>query len=317
MTKVSVIIPARNEEEHIRGCLDSLMNQTKKPFEVIVVTNNSTDKTEEIVNGYKRRGIKQIVFRGKSSAAIARNMGAKIAKGDVLFFLDADIVSSSALIEEIYNVFSDPEVMHALTPSSANVNTFIQKCYKAKMSYIQQKRVKEGTTKKGVNITRKGLFRKIGGYPEDVFYFEDRVLWEGVKNYKQGVIKSLVYHNDPGSLNEFIRQSKYLGKGLSTYEFRRLLHDNRALRMLAKAFLLISILAIIMLLFASDKTRFIELVILVSVGMIIVYGVIRLLLYSIYSKMPIESFAWVFILMPIRFSYVSIEYLRNKLRGHF
>ena len=317
MVKISVVIPARNEEEHIRGCLDSLMNQTKKPFEVIVVTNNSTDKTEEIVNGYKRRGVKQIVFRGKSSAAIARNMGAKIAKGDVLFFLDADIACSPALVEEIYNVFSDPEVMHALTPSSAHVNTFIQRCYKAKMGYIQQKRIKEGTTKKGVNIIRKELFRKIGGYPEDVFYFEDRVLWEGVKNYKQGVIKSLVYHNDPGSLNEFIRQSRYLGKGLSTYELRRLLYDNRALGMLAKTFLLVFTLAVIIFFSTSDKMKFIELVILVSVGMIILYGIIRWLLYSIYSKMPIESFGWVFILMPIRFLYVFIEYLRNRLRGYF
>src|SRR3989304_3585243 len=52
--KVSVVIPVYNEEKYIKNCLDSLMNQTEKPDEIIVVDNNCTDKTVSIVKKYKR-----------------------------------------------------------------------------------------------------------------------------------------------------------------------------------------------------------------------------------------------------------------------
>lgn len=316
MTRISVVIPARNEEEHIGKCLDSLMKQTRKPFEIIVVTNNSTDRTREIVDGYKKRGVKQIVFSGKSSAAIARNRGAKITRGDVLYFLDADVVCSPTLIEEIYKVFSDPAVMHALTPVSSNIKTFIQRCYKAKMGYIQSRRIKENTVKNAVNIIRKKLFEEIDGYPEDIFYFEDRVWWDKVKNYKQGEIKSLVYHNDPAELDEFIRQSKYIGKGVSTYEFKKLLKDNPSFATAIISLSLIFITAFLLLLIFY-RAKLIEYFILISVAAIFVYGLVRWLVYSVYSRMPIESFAWIFILMPIRFFYIVVEYSKNKLKQYF
>jgi glycosyltransferase involved in cell wall biosynthesis len=314
MTKVSVIIPARNEEEHIGECLDSLMEQTRKPFEIIVITNNSTDRTREIVDGYKNKGVKQIVFNGRSSAAIARNRGAKIAKGDILYFLDADITCSQTLIKEIYEVFSDTAVMHAMTPQvKAHVSTFIQRCYKAKSSYIHQRQVKEKNDIRGVNIIRKELFEKIGHYPEDIFYFEDRVWWDKVKEYKQGIIKSTVYHNDPADLREFIRQSKYIGKGVSTYKLRKLLEDNPSLAIATIAFSVLFVSILIISLIISDLVKLIWFIALILISSIIAYGLIRWVVYSIYSKMPIESFAWIFMLIPIRFFYIGLEYLKNKL----
>ena len=315
MVKVSVIIPARNEEEYIKSCLDSLMKQTRKAFEIIVVTNNSTDRTKGIVDGYKRRGVRQIVFNGKSSAAIARNMGAGAAKGDVFFFLDADVLCSPTVIEDIHEAFSDPSVMHALTPTTSNVNSFIQKCYEAKVSYLQRRRVLEDIVNRSVNVMRKELFKKVGGYPEDVFYFEDRALWERVKGYKQGAIESPTYYNDPGTLSELIRQSRYIGKGLSTYGFKKLLQDNPSLRIAVKAFFVIFILTALALLFVTDRMVYIGYMVLVLAAAVVTYGVIRALVYSFYSRMPIESFAWVFILTPIRLFYMGMEYLRNRLRS--
>lgn len=313
MVKVSVIVPARNEEEYIASCLDSLMNQTKKPFEVIVVTNNSTDRTKEIVDRYRKKGVKQIIFNGKSSAAIARNMGAETAKGDVLFFLDADMEGSPGLIEEIQKVFSDGKVMHAVPPVRANANTFVQRCFDAKMAYIRHRRVIEKSENRGVTVMRRSLFKKLGGYSRDVFYFEDRVLWDDVEKYKQGIIKSLVYHNEPGTFNEFLRQSRYMGKGLATYQLGKLLKDNPSLGIAVYSFLLVLIAAVLLLLLSPDKLESLQFVILILFAGVMVYGFVRAVVYSIYSSMPVESFGWVFILMPIRLFYAGKEYIKSKL----
>jgi len=315
MVKVSVIIPARNEEEYIAACLDSLMKQTKKPFEIVVVTNNSTDKTKEIVDGYKGKGVKQIIFNGKSSAAIARNRGARVAKGDVFFFLDADVFCAPTLIGDIERVFSNPGVEHAVAPTVANVNSFIQRCNEAKVSYLRRRREAEKIVSRSVNIIRRNLFEKIGGYPEDVFYFEDRALWEEVKGYRQGDMKSTTYYNDPGTLDEFIRQAKYMGKGLSTYGLGKLLKDNPSLRIAVYSFSFISALLALILLLSPNRTVILGYAALIMAVALISYGLIRAMVYSVYSKMPLESFTWVFVLAPIRLFFMGSEYLENKLKS--
>ena len=58
MVDITVIVPAYNVEKYIGKCLDSLINQTKKEFEIIVVNDGSKDKTLEIVNMYKSKNRK-------------------------------------------------------------------------------------------------------------------------------------------------------------------------------------------------------------------------------------------------------------------
>ncbi len=74
--KVAVIIPAHNEEEHIKFTLDSLLAQTHLPESIIVVDDNSTDKTAEIVNSYDSEIIQLV-----KSASQAENVpGAKVIR---------------------------------------------------------------------------------------------------------------------------------------------------------------------------------------------------------------------------------------------
>lgn len=90
--RVSVIIPALNEEEMIGRCLDNL-EQSEFPrnlFEVIVVDNGSVDRTMEIAQSYSSRlGVKVLQKAGVNISAL-RNLGAAAAKGEILAFLDAD-----------------------------------------------------------------------------------------------------------------------------------------------------------------------------------------------------------------------------------
>jgi len=102
--RISVIVPAYNEEKYIDACLSSLQKQTiNVPYEVIVVDNNSTDKTATIAKKYQTVTIKNEKRMGPS---FARNTGAKTAKGTMLVFLDADCIAPPNHLLYIYQWFN-------------------------------------------------------------------------------------------------------------------------------------------------------------------------------------------------------------------
>lgn len=92
MAKVSVIIPVFNGERFIAEAIQSVMDQTLPPLEVIVVDDGSSDKTDKIIQTVS--GPLPILYRRQSNqgAAAARNVGASLARGEWIAFLDADDV---------------------------------------------------------------------------------------------------------------------------------------------------------------------------------------------------------------------------------
>jgi glycosyltransferase involved in cell wall biosynthesis len=94
----SIIIPAYNEEAWLPTTLEALekaMKVTDMPGEVIVVDNNSTDRTPEIAREYNAR----LVFEPVNQISRARNAGAKVARGRYLIFLDADTILPPVLLQ--------------------------------------------------------------------------------------------------------------------------------------------------------------------------------------------------------------------------
>ena len=101
--KVSVILPVYNAQKTVASALDSLLNQTGVSFEIICVNDGSSDKTTGILNEYalKNKNI-HLVTQSNQGAGSARNVGLSKARGEYVFFMDADdIVSSSFLSEAI------------------------------------------------------------------------------------------------------------------------------------------------------------------------------------------------------------------------
>ncbi len=90
MKKVSVIIPVHNSEKYILECLNSVINQTYKNLEIIVIDDKSTDNSINIIKSIKDKRIKLIELEKNSGAAIARNKGIEISTGDYICFLDSD-----------------------------------------------------------------------------------------------------------------------------------------------------------------------------------------------------------------------------------
>lgn len=90
MPLVSVIIPAYNNELHLREAIDSVLAQEYSPLEIIVVDDGSTDRTADIVASYGDRVI--LLRQENQGSAVARNTGIKHARGKYIAFLDADDV---------------------------------------------------------------------------------------------------------------------------------------------------------------------------------------------------------------------------------
>lgn len=103
MTKVSVIIPAYNAEKYIEVCLSSVLRQTLREIEIIIVNDGSIDRTMEVVEEYKKSDERiKLLNQKNSGVSSARNNGLKVSKGKYIFQLDADDWLEENALEEYY-----------------------------------------------------------------------------------------------------------------------------------------------------------------------------------------------------------------------
>lgn len=105
---VSVIIPAYNSEKYISEAVESVINQTYKNIELIIVNDGSTDKTLDIVNEFSKKDSRVVIVNKENGGvSSARNLGFEIAKGDYIALLDSDDVCSEDRIEKQVHEMND------------------------------------------------------------------------------------------------------------------------------------------------------------------------------------------------------------------
>ena len=111
--KVSVVIPTYFRAHDLSELLDSILKQTVKPLEVIIVDDTPNDSIRMLCQEYEKAFSKlniSLIYiknpRGRSSA-IARNVGAERARGDIIMFLDSDVILMPNYIEEILRIFNE------------------------------------------------------------------------------------------------------------------------------------------------------------------------------------------------------------------
>lgn len=107
--RVSIVIPAYNEERYIRPCLEAIANQTSKPFEVIVVDNNSTDASIKIAREFS---FVRVVNAAQQGIVHARNAGFNAARGDVIGRIDADTILPPDWVAYIQRFYTAPGIIN-------------------------------------------------------------------------------------------------------------------------------------------------------------------------------------------------------------
>jgi len=98
---VSIVVPVYNSSKYLKRCIDSILNQTYKNIEVIVVENGSTDSSLEILKSYGNKI--NIITLNTKSLGLARNTGIEVSKGQYISFIDSDDSIRKEFIEELVN----------------------------------------------------------------------------------------------------------------------------------------------------------------------------------------------------------------------
>jgi glycosyltransferase involved in cell wall biosynthesis len=170
---ISIIIPTFNEEKYLPRLLSSIRAQTYRKYEIIVVDGNSKDATQNIARKYGCRLYTEPKNK-KGHPGKARNIGAKHARGDMLMFLDSDVVIPPTFLAELIEKAERRKIGVAsgyLYPDNNNILDKIMTFFVDVYCYVLQGISPHGG---GMYIfARKAVHRKIGGFNRELFLGED------------------------------------------------------------------------------------------------------------------------------------------------
>ena len=111
-TKVSIIVPVyKVPEEYLRKCIESLINQTLKEIEIILIDDGSPDNCGKICDEYKEKDNRiYVIHKENAGLSAARNSGARVAKGEWITFVDGDDWIESDMCQTIYDIIKDKNI---------------------------------------------------------------------------------------------------------------------------------------------------------------------------------------------------------------
>jgi len=106
--KISVLIVAHNEERHIQKCIESLLVQSRKPDEIVLIAHNSTDHTAEIASAYP---VRVVEYAGPAGPVYARIKGFEEITGDIVLCIDGDAHAAKNWIEVLSALLMKPDMV--------------------------------------------------------------------------------------------------------------------------------------------------------------------------------------------------------------
>lgn len=211
---VSIIIPAYNSEKFIEKCLQSVKRQTYKNIEVIVVDNNSTDRTKKIAKKYADK----VLNKGPERAAQV-NCGAENAKGEYLYRVDSDFVLEPKVVEQCIEK-CEKENLNGIAVHNTSAEGL---GFWAEVRKFERNTYLNDDLIVAVRFFTKKAWKKIGGFdetlygPED-YDFHNRFVEAG---FKYGRIEAIERHlGEPRSLKDIWRKHYFYGKQMVKY-FRK------------------------------------------------------------------------------------------------
>ncbi len=185
----SVVIPTLNEEKYIDKILHDLQRQTWKDFELVLVDAQSTDKTRERVNTVKKDYPTTIIESTIKNLSHQRNIGAKKALGEYLFFIDADNSIPNNFLKKTHE-FILKKTPDAIIPQVVPENNtlFDQISYPLSRFLVKISLFTPRSFSTGGNIVISSKsFKKTHGFDEHVFIGEDHDIIRQLKELKQDI----------------------------------------------------------------------------------------------------------------------------------
>ncbi|HED36471.1 MAG TPA: glycosyltransferase [Gammaproteobacteria bacterium] len=176
---VSVVIPAFNSEKYITECIDSVLNQSYKNTEILIIDDGSTDGTVNIVSGYINDKIK-LFHQKNSGSGAARNHGVKQASGEWIAFIDADDIWLPNKLEKQLGLCSNHIWSHTdlyfhgdVYPKHTKTTEFTEK----HSGFILKNLLVENSIGTSSVVIKKKTFDEYGGFDTNLRALQDWDLW--------------------------------------------------------------------------------------------------------------------------------------------
>lgn len=227
LSTVSVIIPCKNEEKYISLCLDSLLAQRRRGYdlEIIVVDNGSTDKTPEILERYK--SLIEVYSMPYISISEVRNYGAERSSGEWLAFVDADVEVDPEWCQGIENTldilsgkgFDISKIITGSTCSIPEKSTWVERIW---FQQLIERDQKSSRYINGANLViHRSLYDTVGGFNPKYITGEDEKFCEDIRACGGIIMKAnsirAVHHGYPKSVDHFFRRERWHGLGMKQY----------------------------------------------------------------------------------------------------
>jgi glycosyltransferase involved in cell wall biosynthesis len=216
--KVSIIIPVFNGEETLVRCLDSVSNQTYKNYEVIVVDNNSTDKTKDIIHEFRDKNNKiKYFFEPKRGRGAARYKGEINSNGDIILMTDSDCIVPKNWIEEMMEPIIKNNQTAVQGPKKAvTLNYWTKRIQEEKERLIMEK-TKDGKIDllDTANFAiKKSVLQDVGYTNPNIFSGNDTELMVRlkIKKYKIYFKRVEILHRYPDTALKVFKKSFYKGR---------------------------------------------------------------------------------------------------------
>ena len=173
---ISVIVPAHNEEKYLPITLEALQRQNYRWFEVIVVANGCTDRTVDMAGGNGRR----LIVLSRKNLGLARNLGARMARGELLVFLDADTTLEPKALHCIARDFSPRDAAGTLQGRPDSERAACRVLYALK-NFVHRWSLHPGSS--GVIVCWRKQFLRAGGFDEQLQVRENSDLIKRLKRF--------------------------------------------------------------------------------------------------------------------------------------
>lgn len=165
---VSVIIPVYNGENYLSQAIDSVIDQTYSPIELIIVDDGSTDKSKEIASSYSQVNY---VYQENQGVAIARNTGIFKSQGEYIAFLDQDdIWTANKLKLQVDYLKHHPEISYVLGEQKIFLESGTEKPKWLKEEHLNNQ---IPAYLLGTLLVRKSVFNQVGYFCDDYRYSND------------------------------------------------------------------------------------------------------------------------------------------------
>ncbi|MFA5993854.1 MAG: glycosyltransferase [Parcubacteria group bacterium] len=214
---VSIIVPTKNSEKFLEQCLASVKAQTYENLEIIVVDNNSTDRTKEIAQEFSKRFTQlnvKLFNRGPERSA-QRNFGVENATGEFVAIIDSDMELSEKVIAScVEKMQSSRDVVGIIIPEESIGEGFWAQCKRLERSFYVGVEWMEAA-----RFFQKDVYQKVGGYNETMVSGEDWDLSQRIEALGRiDRISDFICHNEGTiSLWKTIKKKFYYAGKFSAY----------------------------------------------------------------------------------------------------